>query len=158
MKADSAKIRSSGIGSHLDEQQAAALARLMSVRELHDGDVLVREGEQVDTLFLLVDGALNVQVAAHGHADLVHTMRPGECAGTRAFVAHSPRAATVSARGDATVYAIEPEALEATLATDPKLVYAFMRGLVTATHANLARMYQESEQLTNYVMRMHGRY
>jgi len=88
----------------------------------------------------------------------VYTMREGECAGTRAFVEQSPRKATLRAVGDATVYTLTPADFESLLDTHPRVAFKVMRALFRVTHANLARMNQESKELTNYINKTQGRY
>jgi CRP/FNR family transcriptional regulator, cyclic AMP receptor protein len=85
-------------------------------------------------------------------------MTEGECAGTRAFVKQSKRRATLRALGDATVYTLTPEDFEELLDANPRLAYMVMRALFRITHTNLARVNQESQELTNYITKTHGRY
>ncbi|MEO7623880.1 MAG: Crp/Fnr family transcriptional regulator, partial [Gallionella sp.] len=82
----------------------------------------------------------------------------GECAGTRAFVDRTPRKATLRAIGKATVYTLTPDSFDSLVDANPRLVYKVMRALFRNTHANLMRMNQESEQLSNYIQKSQGRY
>ncbi|MDX1569281.1 MAG: cyclic nucleotide-binding domain-containing protein [Xanthomonadales bacterium] len=155
---DPDRIQKSLLGQDLDLAEAKILADIMECRELADADQLVEEGGTEATLFLLVDGQLRVASSAQGKPEIVHTMHAGECAGTRAFVDRVERLATITARGPATVYALDPEDLESLLDTHPRVVYRTMRGIFRATHANLDRVYKQAEQLANYVTKTHGRY
>ena len=85
-------------------------------------------------------------------------MKVGECAGTRAFVKNTPRRATLRAVGATTVYTLTPEDLQKLLDDHPRVAFKVMRALFNITHANLARMSQETEHLTNYITKMGGRY
>jgi CRP-like cAMP-binding protein len=151
-------IRVSTLGDELDKPEAQALAAIMGARELRDGEILVTENAGASTLFVLVDGKLEVLSKTDGQDRVVYTMRKGECAGTRAFVDRTPRKATLRALGNATVYMLEPDAFETLLDAHPRVVYKVMRALFRITHANLMRMNQESEQLSNYINKTHGRY
>ena len=112
-KADYKLIGKSTVCSEITEDEAKILAEAMGVRELKDGELLVSEGEADHTLYILASGKLGViSAAADGKQNLVHTMIAGECAGTRAFVDHSPRRATLRAVGKATVYMLTPEAFD----------------------------------------------
>jgi len=88
----------------------------------------------------------------------VYVMTQGECAGTRAFVEQSPRKATLRALGAATVYTLTPADFESLLDANPRLAFKVMRALFRVTHANLARMNQESKELSNYIAKTQGRY
>jgi CRP/FNR family cyclic AMP-dependent transcriptional regulator len=157
--ADYRLIGKSSVCSEISEDEARILASAMAVRELKDGELLVKEGEADHTLYILADGKLGVISASpDGRQNLVHTMTAGECAGTRAFVDRSPRKATLRALGDATVYMLTPEAFDKVVDAHPRLAYKVMRALFRVTHANLMRMNQETQQLSNYIHKTQGRY
>jgi len=157
--ADYKLIRNSSVGSELHESEAKVLAAILGVRQLKDGELLVSEGGAEQTLFILVAGKLGViSKVADGAEKLVHTMKEGECAGTRAFVDRTPRKATLRAIGNATVYTLTPEAFDTVVDAHPRLAYKVMRALFRNTHANLMRMNQESQELSNYIHKSQGRY
>lgn len=158
-EADYRLIGKSSVCSEIGEDEAKSLAVIMGVRELKDGELLVSEGEAVQTLFILASGKLAVfSVDMNGKQNLVYTMTSGECAGTRAFVDRTPRKATLRAVGNATVYTLTPEAFETVVDAHPRLAYKVMRALFRVTHSNLMRMNQETQQLSNYINKTQGRY
>jgi CRP-like cAMP-binding protein len=157
--ADFKIVRNSTVGSELIEEKAKLLAGILGVRRLKDGELLVKEGEADQTLFILAAGKLAVTSKdAQGVEQDVYTMKEGECAGTRAFVEQSPRKATLRAVGDAVVYTLTPKDFETLLDTHPRLAFKVMRALFRVTHANLSRMNQESRELANYISKTQGRY
>jgi CRP/FNR family transcriptional regulator, cyclic AMP receptor protein len=157
--ADYKLVRNSSVGSELHEDEARVLAAKLGVRQLKDGELLVSEGGAEQTLFILVSGRIAViSTFTGGTEKLVHTMKEGECAGTRAFVDRTPRKATLRAIGNATVYTLTPEAFDTVVDTHPRLAYKVMRALFRNTHANLMRMNQESQELSNYIHKSQGRY
>lgn len=151
-------VCTSTIGAELTEEECVVLAGIMGIRRLHDGDLLVTEGEGDDTLFVLIEGRLSVIGNVLGKETVVYSMRPGECAGTRAFVDRTPRKATLRASGDAVVYTMQPDAFESLLDDHARIVYKVMRALFRITHSNLMRMNLESQELANYVSKSRGRY
>ncbi len=156
--ADDNKVRTSSLGAELHEDEAKVLAGIMGVRDLVDGELLVAEGGTANTLFILAAGKLSVLSHTEGVEQRVYTMTQGECAGTRAFVDRAPRKATLRAEGEARVFTLEPAAFESLLESHPRIVYKVMRALFRSTHRNLMRMNQESQQLSNYISKSHGRY
>src|SRR5665647_560435 len=158
-KADYKLIGKSTVCSEITEDEAKILAEAMGVRELKGGELLVSEGEADHTLYILASGKLGViSAAADGKQNLVHTMIAGECAGTRAFVDHSPRRATLRAVGKATVYMLTPKAFDTVVDNHPRLAYKVMRCLLYTSPSNLMRMNQETQQLSNYIHKTQGRY
>lgn len=157
-KADYKAVCGSSIGVELSEDECKALAGIMGVHRLKDGELLVTEGQGDNTLFVLIAGRLAVTGNVLGREVLVYSMNKGECAGTRAFVDRTPRKATLRASGDTVVYTLQPEAFESLLDDHPRIVYKVMRALFRITHTNLMRMNQETQELVNYVSKTRGRY
>jgi hypothetical protein len=83
--------------SALERELSALLmhgARKPKVRTLHAGDVLAEQGSPGDSLFLVLDGVLDVQ---HDGTSL-GTLGPGAIVGERAILERSPRTASLVAR------------------------------------------------------------
>ncbi len=152
------KVRASALGTELHEDEAKVLAQVMGLRQLRDGELLSAEGGAAHTLYVLAEGKLSVLSNIDGVDQPVYTMTAGECAGTRAFVDRAPRKASLRALGAATVFTLEPDAFESLLEHHPRVVYKVMRALFRITHTNLMRMNQETQQLSNYINKTHGRY
>ncbi len=146
------------IGEELSINECKVLANIMKVRHLKKGERLVTESGAEKTLFVLLKGELAVIAQRDNKPQVVYTMKPGEVAGTRAFVDRSPRKATLEAVDSAEVYTLDPLDFESLLDSQPRILYKVMRSLFKLTHSNLLRMNQESEQLSNYISRSHGRY
>lgn len=154
--ADYRVVRQSVVGGELSDEKAKLLAARMRVRHVKAGEFVVKEGENDQHLFILALGRLQVLSRdAEGVDQPVYTMREGECAGTRAFVERSSRKATLRAMNESVVYTLAPEDFEALLDESPRVAYLVMRALFRVTHANLARMNQETRELTNYISKTH---
>ena len=148
----------SSIGSQLTETECSTLGSVMGVKKLKDGEMLSKEGDAVCTLYILIEGQLNLYHDKEGKGQVLYTMHKGECAGTRAFIDRTTRKATLVAKGDATVYTLEPEAFETLIDGNPRLIYKVMSALFRNTHTNLIRMNKEAEQLSNYINKTQGRF
>ena len=157
-KADYKTLCKTTVGVELTEQECEVLAGIMGTRKLHNNELLIKEGESDNTLFILTDGKLAVTGNVLGNEIVVYTMKIGECAGTRAFVDRTPRKATLRSVGDSTVYTLKPDDFESLLESHPVIVYKVMRALFRITHTNLMRMNQESQELANYITKTRGRY
>ena len=158
LKAECDAVVDSSLGQELEKDECQILANVMSVRELSDGETLVKEGDDDNTLFILTKGKLTVSSMIDDKDVAVYTMKVGECAGTRAFVDLAPRNATLTAVGASTVYTLEPTDFESLLDSHPRVVYKVMRALFRLTHINLMRMNVETQELSNYIHKSGGRY
>jgi CRP-like cAMP-binding protein len=157
-RTDGAVVMASVLGEELDAGECELLAAIMDVRDLSPGERLVTEGDVDNRLVLVAAGKVAVLSNIDGHDVDVYTMTRGECAGTRAFVDGTPRKATLEAVESATVYTLNPEALDSVINQNPTMAYRVMRGLFKATHNNLMRVNNERQHLTNYITRTRGRY
>lgn len=156
---DSTQVRNSTVGSELTEGESRLLAEKMGVRALHDGEVLVTEGDADQTLFVLAEGRVDfMSKDSSGVSHAPYSMKIGECAGTRAFVEQTPRRGTLVAVGETTVYTLNPTNFETLLVAHPLVAYKVMKALFRETHANLSRKNRESEELANYINKTQGRY
>jgi len=157
-KADPQVIRQSVLGVEMTDDECRTLADIMQVIELKEGETLVQEGDVNRYLHLLAKGRLRAENVAGEASRFLYDVRIGEVAGTRAFVDGTPRRATLRTVGGATLYALPPEDFDQLVESHPRLVYKAMRALFRMTYINLTRIDKESEQLKNYVFKVHGRY
>ncbi|EGV31150.1 putative transcriptional regulator, Crp/Fnr family [Thiorhodococcus drewsii AZ1] len=151
-------IKNSALGAELDPDECQVLADRMGTLSLAADETLVEEGDERHTLFLLAAGRLCVCRRVGTSEEIVHHMRPGECAGTRAFVDRSVRKAGLRAEIDSQVMTLEPVDFEALIDSHPRLVFKMMRAIFRITHSNLMRMNRESAEMRNYLLKTGGRY
>jgi CRP/FNR family transcriptional regulator, cyclic AMP receptor protein len=53
---------------------------------------------------------------------------------------------------------LERERLEALIDSQPRLLYAVMRAILRTGHGVQTRMAVQAAELTNYIVKQHGRY
>lgn len=82
----------------LQPEDRARLAAELKTVALRRGDVLVRQGEQADALFVVVTGRFAVTIA--GRSEPLAELGPGQPIGEIAFLAGGARTATVTALRD----------------------------------------------------------
>lgn len=140
-------IKNSELGKYLGDVDCEALVTVMNVRDLEDGEILVKEGDNDNTLFFVVTGTLQVSNLVNGRKKIVNTMKAGDCAGIRSFVERTPRLVTLRAKGPTTVYTIRPDDFELLLDSNPRQAYNFMRGLFRMLNINLERMHEKIRKL-----------
>ncbi len=148
----------STIGNELTKDECRTLGTVMGIKKLKDGEILSQEGDPACTLYILIDGRLELYSGKEGKGNVIYTMKKGECAGTRAFIDRTTRKASLIANGETTVYTMEPEDFETLIDGNPRIIYKVMRALFRNTHTNLIRMNQEARQLSNYINKTQGRY
>ncbi len=152
-------LQGSPIGADLAAEERAALAGLMTLRSYSPQQVIGREGEADDRLFVVVDGGLGV-VKHAGTADetVLTTLRAGEFAHELGFLDGTPRYASLIAAESSRVLEIRRADLESLIDSHPRILYAVMRAIVRAVHRVQTRLSVQAAELTNYVYKQHGRY
>jgi CRP/FNR family cyclic AMP-dependent transcriptional regulator len=96
-----------------------------NVLRLTPGQMLVREGQPIDSLFVVLDG----QLAVKAGATQVATLWAGEVVGEISFVDSRPPLASVTALDAARVLAVRRDLLQAKLAGDVRFAAHFYRAL-----------------------------
>ncbi|WP_072397233.1 cyclic nucleotide-binding and patatin-like phospholipase domain-containing protein [Hyphomicrobium sp. CS1GBMeth3] len=115
--------------SDLDSDERAALGARLEQRALRRGDVLMREGDAADALYIVVSGRFAVTL--EGRRDPVSEIGAGQPVGEIAFFTGRPRTATVTAMRDSLVLALPRTEFDALVSSHP--------GIWSALAATLAR-------------------
>src|SRR5438445_695269 len=85
-------------------------------------EIIFREGDRGDVLYVLVDGEVEVTKRVPGQGDVVlRRLRPGECFGEIALVSDQARSATVRSLTGVNVLAVDRDAFQALFSNLPPL-------------------------------------
>jgi CRP/FNR family transcriptional regulator, cyclic AMP receptor protein len=152
-------LQSSPLSAGLDPAQLRVLAGLLRLQTVQAGAVLGEEGQADNRLFVIVTGSLAI-VKHRGTPDetLLATLRPGDFAHELGFLDGAPRHAGLVAASDAQVLVLEREQLESLIDTQPRILYAVMCAIVRTVHRLQTRLSLQASELTNYIVKQHGRY
>jgi CRP/FNR family cyclic AMP-dependent transcriptional regulator len=153
-------MRDSVLATELDAKQCAALADLVTVRDLADGEVLVNEGASDDHVHTVVSGTLAVakRLSPGGQWINLNVLTKGDLAGELAFMDGTPHYAALRAVGPTRILSLKRERLESLLGSEPLIVYRVMRAIFRVVHGILHRMALQASELTNYIYKQHGKY
>jgi CRP-like cAMP-binding protein len=113
----------------LEEQALGALATLADQRHFAEGETIFRQGEPAATLYLLLDGWVDVTVDCDAQGvrrELLMTLTQGEVFGWSAVVEPYIYTASAHCATPVTVLAFSGAALLALFATDARLCYTLM--------------------------------
>jgi CRP/FNR family transcriptional regulator, cyclic AMP receptor protein len=153
-------VRNSALAVELTGDQCHALAELISVRDLEDGEILVQQGASDDNLYAIVRGAVAVAHRVEGEAEWVtlHLLTKGDLAGELGFMDGLPHYAALRASGSTQVLCLQRVRLESLLEREPVIVYRVMRAILRVVHVVINRMAMQASELTNYLYKVHGKY
>jgi CRP-like cAMP-binding protein len=122
----------------LDDAQIEALAASARRVEYDRGSTLMREGEQGDSLLVIVRGTANVSVA--GRPRTVAGLGKGDIVGEMSLLTGAQRSATVTAVTPVVAYEIAKDDLEPLLIMSPSLFERFAE-VAERRRAELDRIY-----------------
>lgn len=136
-------------GSHLFKSlDAEGRARLMKgAASVHfdANQVVVREGDPGEALYLIRQGVVDVHTLRDGERIHLATLGPGACFGEVALLSGRPRTATVVAREDCTLLCFYRNQIEEILVAYPKvrkLLESVVLGRARATIEKITRPMQ----------------
>lgn len=147
------------LGDQLSEEECNFFKQLGTIRELSDGEVLIKEGEVDDCLHIILSGNLAVtRQAAGGDFVNLHVLRRGDLAGGLGFIDGLEHSATLRSVGSCSVFILHRNRFDPLIEGNPKLVFNLMKAIVRGVHGTLRRMNQQQVELSNYINHQHGRY
>jgi CRP/FNR family cyclic AMP-dependent transcriptional regulator len=133
---DNDVLRQAPLFRALDDEAATALRASMTDSRLRRGDVLFREGDAGDKLYIVTEGKVKLgRTSADGRENLLAILGPGQMFGELSLFDPGPRSATVTAVTDTTFSSLSHEDLLRWLEGRP----AVARGLLTQLAGRLRR-------------------
>jgi CRP-like cAMP-binding protein len=152
-------VKASPLAEGLTADQAGVLAGLVTAQSVQAQQVLAREGQPDNRLYVVVQGSLSV-VKHLGTPDetVLAVLKPGDFAHELGFLDGAQRYASLQASSESQVLVLERERLESLIDTHPRILYAVMCAIVRVVHRVQTRLSIQASELTNYIVKQHGRY
>jgi len=122
-------LRNSTLFAGIDEAELGALTRQCTEETLDSGAVLMRQGEDGDFAYILLDGTVDVSVETPLGADRVATQMRGEIVGEIAVLAGLPRSATVTSRSPVRLARLDKAVLQNFVEHHPRLASSIIHAL-----------------------------
>ena len=152
-------LKDSPLARELNDKECEALAALVTLHELKDGEVLLREGQSDSNLYVVVSGAISVAATdEEGKPRTMHELTHGDLVGELSFMDNTPRSHSLVSRGATRVFSLNREKFETLIPAQPMLVYKVMRAIMRVAHAVQRRMSLNLVELQNYIYKVHGKY
>ena len=127
--------------SGLDEKTRSEIEAKLEWIELKRGQPLFLQGDQSDSIFLLVSGRLKAYVSGKsGESKPLSDIARGEIVGEMGFFTQEPRSASVYALHNSTVAKVDKGVFETLIKQHPAVMMAIVRRLIS----RLQRSYEEN--------------
>jgi CRP-like cAMP-binding protein len=125
------KIKRITLFSSLSEKECKRLLPLLKVVTYRKGEVICREGEEGDTLYLIDEGKVRIsQRVPGGGEETLTILNAGDVFGELALIDDAPRSADAIAHEDVRLYELKREDFEDLLFLDKELAYVVLLGMV----------------------------
>lgn len=125
-------VRRAPLFSALDEASARELLSLMTPLHMERGDVLFREGDEGDQLYVITEGKIKLgRSSIDGRENLISVLGPGELLGELSLFDRGPRTATATAIAEAQLVALGHEQLHGLITASPRVAMTLMSALAT---------------------------
>ncbi|MFN6337276.1 MAG: cyclic nucleotide-binding domain-containing protein [Cyanobacteriota bacterium] len=131
-----------GLFADLSEGQRLALAHSSQTASFGPGEVIVREGAEGDSLYVVLSGRVEVSKRLDGRERVVATLGEHQVFGEMTLFLDAPRSATVRALEECRLLRVGRPAVKRLLQDDPQLLERFA-ALVAARRAELDHLSQE---------------
>ncbi|MBI2758840.1 MAG: cyclic nucleotide-binding domain-containing protein [Chloroflexi bacterium] len=122
------QLKTSFLFRGLPTETLRAVAQKVGTHKLAEGDVLIRKGEEGDSLFMINEGWFKIVTQdAQGGELIINQTGPGETIGEMALLDRAPRSATVIALSDAKVLELKKDAFMEILDQRPDIALTLIR-------------------------------
>lgn len=118
-------------------------------RSYQAGDILIREGEDNDHLYLVLKGKIEVLQQLDGVDTAVAVLEPGDSLGEVSVFDPGPASATVRSVGESEVWLITRESLDRLHAASPKAAYRLLSRITTCLSKRMRDMNDRLVDLAN---------
>lgn len=136
--------------SKFEQEDLEFIARHMSIHELDEKTVVVRQGEQGDSMFILAEGLLEVLIAQpDGVQAKVADLAPGTFFGEKSLLTGQARSATVICAAESVICEITKNCMTQLLDKKPELAELLARAVVERDMQNELALSQATKEEVN---------
>lgn len=123
-------INQAALFAALDVESAAALRSTMIEQKVRKGEVIFREGDPGDRMYVIIAGKVTLaHSASDGREALLGVLGPGDMFGELSVFDPSARTSTATALTEATLLSLSREQLKVWLATRPEVAEKLLQAL-----------------------------
>jgi hypothetical protein len=149
-------LRRVKILAEMSDAQLDLLNQFMEVQRAPQLTVVVKQGDQGDAMFLIMEGELRARVIAAGRETIVAAFGPGDFFGDMSLFDHGPRSADVVANVDSVLLKISTAAFSRMTREVPALAAPFLqataRTMAARIRANNKQLNRVSQQFSSSSM------
>jgi CRP-like cAMP-binding protein len=137
--------------TRLSEPDLRKVAKVLKSRRLNRNQVLFRQGERADALYIVASGRMRISASDRpGHERILAFVGPGEIIGEMGVLSGEPRSATAVASTDAELLQLRKADFDGLVANNLEVMRDLARGVVNRREATQQRALDESDAGRGY--------
>jgi potassium efflux system protein len=127
--------------SNLNQEEIEAISKLIKTLYFKTGDTIIRQGDEGDLMYILVEGALQVYIKSETNAEPIPVAKltPGKYFGEMSLLVGEPRSATIVALTDTMVYEINKETMSELFEQHPDMIQKISEKIAEQQLINLTK-------------------
>jgi CRP-like cAMP-binding protein len=135
--------------ANFNANELTLLSSFGDSRSYQPGDVVIRQGDENDYLYLVLKGKLEVLQEVDDVDQVVAELEAGDSLGEVSIFDPGPASATVRAGSDSEVWLITRESLERLHSANPKVAYRLLTRITTCLSKRMRDMNDKLVDLAN---------
>lgn len=135
--------------ANFNANELVLLSSFGDSRSYQPGDIVIRQGDENDHLYLVLKGKLEVLQEVDGADRVVAVLEAGDSLGEVSIFDPGPASATVRAGSEAEVWLITRDSLERLHTANPKVAYRLLTRITTCLSKRMRDMNDKLVDLAN---------
>jgi len=135
--------------ANFNANELTLLSSFGDSRSYQPGDVVIRQGDENDNLYLVLKGKLEVLQEVDGADQVVAVLEAGDSLGEVSIYDPGPASATVRAASDSEVWLITRDSLDRLHTASPKVAYRLLTRITTCLSKRMRDMNDKLVDLAN---------
>ena len=145
-------LRGMSFFDDLNDNELAVIAGSLEKQEYKTGDVVFKENEDGDSLYVIRKGEVKAcKTAPDGELLTLVLMKDGDIFGEMSFLDGRARTATIVAMTDLETYVITKADFEKLVDDNPRLIYKVLKSLVFHIHSIVRGMNTRYLEMVSYM-------
>lgn len=151
----------------LDDASLKKIEKLLTRKQFRKGTKIIKEGVMGDSLFIIIEGEVEVVKGRGKKAEMVATLKPFDFFGEMSLLENKPRSASIVAGRQSTLLTLSKDDFEALVSAHPKISFEIMKTLsariretdmkliadLTKKNAELKKAYRDLKNVQDELIR-----
>jgi len=139
----------------LNKNELLLLAQEIEVKKFNEGEILIKQGDEGSSMFILHEGLLSANVTENDKQIRVGLIYPGSFFGEMSLLTGEKRTATVTAESESVTYEIGKEIIEKLIKARPELLNEIAEVVTERQKTNLLKieeLHNQKDSLSTYML------